>query len=201
MPDPAITPVETGLVTAAVNPPAVPVQVPAVAPPQVPATQMPSGWTIHKVAALVRDLAHNMYDLPYILKTHGLTQAQYDSLAGNEFFKHTLQAMTVEWNAVGNTQKRLALEAAIALEDALPAVAARLSKNTEPLAGVVELAKLLAKMAGVGEANAQQVPTERFKITINLGADVASFEKSRPVIEIGASSEAQGGVHTLQPQP
>ena len=188
----AETSIETGLVTVAVNPPAVPVQVPAVAPPQVPAAQ---------VAALVRDLAHNMYDLPYILKTHGLTQAQYDNLAGNEFFKHTLQAMTVEWNAVGNTQKRLALEAAIALEDALPAVAARLSKNTEPLAGVVELAKLLAKMAGVGEANAQQVPTERFKITINLGADVASFEKSRPVIEIGASSEAQSDVHTLQPQP
>ena len=115
-----------------------------------------------------------------------------------QFFKNTLQAMTVEWNAVGNTQKRLALEAAIALEDALPAVAARLSKNTEPLAGVVELAKLLAKMAGVGEANAQQVPTERFKITINLGADVAQFEKSRPVIEINPS---EGGVHTLQPQP
>jgi hypothetical protein len=178
--------IETGLVTVAVNPPAgAPSQVPAVVPAQVPPVEMPAGWTLHKVAALVRELAHNMYELPYILKTHGLTQEQYDKLKDNEFFQRTLQAMTAEWASVGNTQKRLALEAAIALEDAMPTMAARLHKPTELLTGVVELAKLLAKMAGVGEANA-------------LGADVASFEKSRPVIEIGA---AEGGVHEVQSQP
>lgn len=184
--------VPTGLVALApapnASPPAVPTGV-VVAPPQ-----MPPGWTIQKVASLVRDLSTNMYDLPYILKTHGLSQAQYDVLSTNEAFQSTLRAMTVEWNTIGNTQKRLALEAAIYLEDALPAVAARLSKATEPLAGVVELAKLLGKLAGVGEPTQNNAPQERFKITINLGADVQQFEKSRAIeiqqVTEGPSPEA-----------
>jgi hypothetical protein len=190
-------PIQTGLLGISLNPPAQETGV-AIAPSSLPATEMPANWTIHKVAALVRDLSHNMYELPYILKTHNLTQAQYDKLATNAVFQGMLHTMTVEWNAVTNTQKRLSIEAAIALEDALPTMAARLHKPTELLTGVVELAKLLAKMAGVGETNAQQAPTERFKITINLGADVASFEKSRPVIEIGTS---ESELHEIQSQP
>lgn len=169
--------------------------------PVAPPPNMPPGWTIHKVAALVRDLAANLYELPFILKTHGLTQAQYDALSGTEAFQSALRVMTVEWNTIGNTQKRLAIEAAIALEDALPTVAARLSKATEPLAGVVELAKLLAKMAGIGEGAQSQAPTERFKITINLGADVQQFEKQRSTLTIQSVSEGQGTEPTVQTLP
>ena len=164
----------------------------------VPPANMPVGWTIQKTAALIRDLAHNMYEVPFILKTHGVSVAQYEALQKNEFFERTLAAMTVEWNSIGNTQKRLALEAAIALEDALPTVAARLSKATEPLAGVVELAKLLAKMSGVGEVAQNAAPTERFKITINLGADVQRFEKQRPTLTVQSIPEGQGAEPPIQ---
>jgi hypothetical protein len=194
--------IETGLTGALVNQPEPPAQVPVVVPPAVPpavpAANMPDGWTISKVARLVRDLSTNMYDLAFVLKTHGLTQAQYDGLAASEAFQSALRAMTIEWNTIGNTQKRLALEAAIYLEDALPAVAARLSKATEPLPGVVELAKLLAKMAGIGEAAQNNAPTERFKITINLGADVQQFEKTRPVVEIQSQPQGPGADGPIQ---
>lgn len=147
----------------------------------VPAASMPEGWSIQRVAALVRDCSTSMYELPYILKTHSLTQAQYDKLAATEVFQNTLASMTAEWNAIGNTQKRLALEAAIALEDALPTVASRLSKSTEPLPGVVELAKLFAKMAGIGEQTQANAPTEKFKIVISLGADTVAFDKTKTI--------------------
>ena len=155
-----------------------------IAPPvNLPAPNpMPAGWTIQRVAALVRDCATNMYELPFILKNHGLTQDQYDRLAATEAFQNTLTTMTAEWNAIGNTQKRLALEAAIGLEDALPEVIRRLnSRPAEPLPAVVELAKLLAKMAGIGESTQANAPTEKFKIVFNLGADVTTFEKTKTI--------------------
>lgn len=178
---------ETGLVTATVNP--------------VAATTMPNGWTIHKVAALVRDLAMNLYDTPTILKTHNLSEAQHVLLTENEFFKRALEAAVIEWNSPQSTNKRLAMEAAIALEDALPAVAARLSKANEPLPGVVELAKLLAKMAGVGESATQPIASEKFKITINLGSDVLSLEKERAprnLVEVQSFPEGEGANAPVQ---
>lgn len=189
--------VPTGLVSLAPAPNASPPAVPtgtAVVPAQV---NMPEGWTIQRAAAFIRDIAHNMYDLPFILKTHGVSQAQYDGIKDSEFFQNALRAMTIEWNSIGNTQKRLAIEAAIALEDALPTMAARLHKPTELLTGVVELAKLLAKMAGVGEVTQNNAPTERFKITINLGADVQTFDKGRTVQLVTEGESAPAPVQAL----
>jgi hypothetical protein len=144
-------------------------------------TTMPTGWTIQRVASLVRDCSTNMYELPFILKTHGLTQAQYDHLAATEAFQSTLASMTAEWNAIGNTKQRLALESAIALEDAMPVLGASLSKAKDPTPAVIELAKLFAKMAGLGESTQANAPTEKFKIVINLGADVTAFEKTKTI--------------------
>lgn len=177
-----VNPIETGLVglTAAVTEPAPepPPQVPAVIPVQVPAA-MPEGWSLTKVAVLVRDVAQNMYDLPYILKKHTLSAEQYATLKDNQFFQSALAQMTMEWNSAANTQKRLALEAAIAVEDALPTVAARLSKPTEPLADVVSLLKVLSEIAGTIGSKAAQSPAaigEKFKIVINLGGDLVERE-------------------------
>lgn len=192
--------VSTGLaalvpVTAPVTEALVPAVVPAIPLPTAP---LPEGWTVHRVAALVRDLVTNIYELPFTLKTHRLTQEQYNELSTNEFFKRALETATIEWNSPLSTNKRLAMEAAIALEDALPDVAARLKKSNEPLPGVVALCNVFAKMAGIGEAARQDgVGTERFKITINLGADTFSAEKTRPTITVGRESEGAGETTTL----
>lgn len=167
---------DTEPVTVAVNPPA----------------PLPAGLGIHQIASLVREIAVNMYPIEVILTKHGLTAEQYKTLETNEFFQKALNSAVLEWNSPQSTNKRLAMEAAIALEDALPNVAARMSKNDEPLSGVVEVAKLFAKMSGVGEDKTPQAPSEKFKIIINLGEDTINLEKQRaPLIK----------VEEVQPQP
>jgi hypothetical protein len=141
---------------------------------EVPSAVMPTGWTIYRSASLVRDIAHNMYDIPVILEKHGLSQEQYERLKDNKFFKEAVEATTLEWNEPQNTKRRLALEAAIAIEDSLPDVVARLSKANEPLPGVVALLKLLSEIAGVSGTAAASQPQAvgaKFNITFNLGDD------------------------------
>lgn len=181
--------VETGLVTAVVTPIAANTRAPrppdaAVTPVplsptaaralQPAATQMPDGWTLHKVAALVSDVAQDMYELPYLLKKHELTAKQYEVLKKNEFFQRALEAEIITWQSANSIQKRLALQAAIASEAAMPTLAARMQSKTESLADIVGLLKLFSEMAGVtgakaAGANQGGLGSDRIKIVINLG--------------------------------
>lgn len=162
--------------------------------PSVPVTApvtLPPDFTIHNIAALVRDVAIQLEDMPAILKKHGLSQLQYDSLANNQFFQHVLQDAIKNWHAPQSTKERVALAAAIALEDALPKIAARMTAGREDLADVVETAKLFADLAGMGPkaAPTTTAPGEKFSININLGGDVQTITTTRPV---------EGGPDALQ---
>ncbi len=181
---------ELDILTATVTPPIVAPLLQATGIQTATKTALPDGWSLNKVASLVRDVAQAMYDLPNILRKHNLTQPQYDVLANNEFFKRALEQFTLDWNSAANTQKRLSLEAAIALEDALPTVAARASKPMEPLADVVQLVKVLAEIAGsIGNKAVQtQGPSERFKIEINIGAEKFQREAT-PMIVVNPELE------------
>ena len=139
-------------------------------PVTVPVT-LPDNFTIHEVMAFIRDAAHNLYDIDVILKKHGLTKQQYAAIQENKFFQNAFNDAVKEWNSPQSTEKRLRMEAAAALEDALPKVAARMHNTNEPLAAVVATAQLFAKMAGVGEEKNQGNAAEKVSITINLGAD------------------------------
>lgn len=194
---------DTGLVAAAVTmtapepPPPEPDLLPAAVTLAVTPSlvTMPEGWDLHKVAALVTDVAQNMYDLPYLLKKHSLSPEQYAFLQSNEFFKRALEAEVITWSGVGSIQKRLALEAAIAVEAAMPTVAARLSKNTEPLGEVVALLKVLAEIAGAVGVKAQaanQGSGERFKIIINMGAETTEITAAPSFAEVQPQPEGEG---------
>src|ERR1700676_413131 len=165
---------------------------------------LPSGWTIHKVAALVQALAVQMYDVPTILKEYNLTYDQYKVLETNEFFKKAMEVAVIDWHKSTSIQKRLALEAATTLEAVMPTVFARMQKADEPLPGIIEGAKLLAKIAGVGDEKIPSTPSERFTITIDLGGDVRTFDKSKVPLTIEQHSEVQsfstpqGSTKTLQ---
>lgn len=143
-------------------------------------------WTIHKVAALVRDLAMNLYDEPAILSKHNLSAAEYDVLKRNKFFQNAFEQEVIAWNSPQSATRRLALESAMAVENALPVVAARLHNTNEPLADVVGLIKVLSELAGAigSKANVQSGPAaSQFKISINLGTDVVSREVA-PIIVV-----------------
>lgn len=186
----SVTATETSPSPPVFNPPA----------PPAPTAKIPMGWTVQRVGALVRDVAANLYDTDVILKTHGLTEAQYATLSVNEFFKKALEAETVVWHAPNNAQKRLALQSAIALEDTLPDVVARMKDRNAPLAAVASLVKILSEIVGLtGATVPQQGPSaDRIKITINLGGDIAAFEKTPAPVEVQSQPEGAGADVSLQ---
>jgi hypothetical protein len=100
-----------------------------------------------------------------------------------------------------STNKRLAMQAAIGLEDAMPTMAARMLKSNEPVQNIIEIAKIFTKIAGVGEEKTTAPPTEKFHITIDLGGDIVRFEKNRPIQTVQPQQEGQSPLLELSPIP
>jgi hypothetical protein len=152
------------------------------------------------MSRLAREVAMDIKDRSTILNDFKLTQAQYDFLeANNEFYRGALAAACRDWHAPLTTTERVKVEAAAILEDSLLGLGARMQNKGEGLPGVIEAAKLFAKIAGVGEQERSGLPAgERFVINIDLGADQK--------ISVGvAPAEAQDIGHpsprALQPNP
>lgn len=125
------------------------------------------------LARLAREVAMDIKERHVILSQFKLTDIQYAYLANhNEFFKNALAAACVEWHAPLSTAERIRVEAAAILEDSLPGLGARMQNRAEGLPGVIEAAKLFAKVAGVGErSDGSAGAGERFVINIDLGGD------------------------------
>lgn len=160
---------------------------------------IPESFPIPAVVALARDLAIGMYDEAVILRKHGITPEQYETLKTVPYFQNTVKKASEDWNAPRSAQERLAIQTAVGLEEVLPDVIARAKVKNEPLQGVAQLVKVLADICGANSAAGKQniAPREQFKITINLGADTEVYNKTKPAITIDASPEAV----ELQPQP
>ena len=160
----------------------------------------PEDVSVPRMVALARDVALDMFDLPILLKKHELTPGQYETLKNLPYFKNLVEHLALEWHGTKNAQQRLAVQTAVGLEEVLPTVIGRAKIANEPLQGVAQLVKVLADICGA-TANARQAttgPTERFKITINLGADTEVYNKSKPVVVIenaaGPDAEASPGL-------
>lgn len=129
--------------------------------------------TAAELAQLAREMAMNIRPQDVVLHEFKLTTAQYEYLEKNhEFYSTAYKQACIEWHAPMSTQERIKIEAAAILEDSLIGLGARMRNKAEGLPGVVEVAKLFAKVAGVGEREAGAAPSgERFVINIDLGAD------------------------------
>lgn len=125
------------------------------------------------LAKLAREMAMDIKERHTILKEFKLSDAQYDFLeAHNDFYRQAFAAACKEWHAPLTTQERIKVEAAAILEDSLLVLGARMQNKGEGLPGVVEAAKLFAKIASVGERESgPSAPGERFTINIDLGGD------------------------------
>lgn len=181
-------------------------------PVTVAVTPIPESFDVAGAVSLARDLAHGMYDQALILKKHGLSQAQFDTLVASPYVQKLIERLALEWNAPKASSERLAVGASVGLESVLPAAIARVKNPHEPIAGVAQLIKVLGEFAGVGTQNKQQAPAgERFKITINLGADTEVYHKTKPVFTAGITSATPsevpedtsgfGNLLTLQTEP
>lgn len=159
-PDPAALPnTDTGLTAAGVQAAKALVHLPALTWPEL--------------SKLARELAMDIKEEHVILKEFKLDNAQFEYLkAYNDFFREAFAAACKEWHAPLSTQDRIKVEAAAILEDSLLGLGARMQNKGEGLPGVIEAAKLFAKVAGVGErADGGAAPGERFSINIDLGGD------------------------------
>lgn len=140
----------------------------------------------HKLAELARELAWNMRPAADTLAMFSITQEQFDHwVQPNDFFKRVFEVFVIEWQGAGSTVKRLALKSAYGLELKMPEIIVRMGDKRENLTGVIEAAKLLAKIAGAGEQKPDPTAGEKFNITINIG------EKKLTFVETVGGSEGQ----------
>lgn len=146
-----------------------------VTPPEISAKLTPV-----LLGALARELAVGLREVPDILAEFNVSSADYEKLKSNEFFTKVVDLARIEWHGAANTANRLQLEAASAAEEALPQVYARAMNGKEPLNHVIDFMKWLADVGGLKKDPGRGQPGERFKITINLGADTKiEFDNSK----------------------
>lgn len=140
------------------------------------------------LAALAREVAMDIKELPEILKFYKLTDASYADICKIPFYARALEVAIIEWNSALSTHDRIKIEAAATLEDALHGLGARMKNKDEAFPAAIEAGKLFAKIAGLGEpGRTEGAPGEKFTININLGNDVPQlhFEKDvTPIIPV-----------------
>ncbi|MCA6318119.1 hypothetical protein [Phenylobacterium sp.] len=139
---------------------------------------------------LAREIAMDLHPIEHVLKLHGVSDEQWDSIASNPQFQRLLLTEKQDWESAKNTADRVRLKALAMVEEALPEMHARLHDPREGLNHKVELLKAVARFAGVGVTDAGNAgPGERFSVVINLGEDkkvTIAKEVSPPMIEVDA---------------
>ena len=159
-----------------------------------------------RLAKLAHELVWNIAERPVIFARFGLTEAQFAEHVENKpFFKQAYESAVIEWESAKSTSQRIQLKSAIQLEESLPVLHQRMNDDKEALSGVVETAKLLAKISGVDGTSKTQTGTgEKFVININLGAaggPVISHEKTLERFEVRGIEEGAEARPALLPVP
>jgi hypothetical protein len=164
----------------------------------LPAVATPEGEHEQRLALihLARDFARNIKPKEAILSERGLTAEQYDQILNNPFYQRVLEAETETFQAAGNTPERIKYEAAVTLEEYLPELHLRMHDQSTPLNQAIEGAKLLAKLAGVGEEKVQEGGSkEKIIIQINLGEDKKLSYEHQPAAPTLLENEPDGEFH------
>lgn len=131
------------------------------------------------MAKLARELTWNIRNYKLVFKDYGIDENDYCEIEKNPFYRKIKEHYVLEWNSAISTADRIKLQGAAGVEAVMQVVAKRALAVTEPLASVIEGAKFLAKVAGIGETKIDpKAASDRFVITINLGADVEHYNKS-----------------------
>lgn len=128
---------------------------------------------------LAREIAQDIHLLEDILANHNVSPENWQQIQQNPRFISYLESETANWNAALNTQERVRIKAASAVEEWLPELYARVHDANENLSAKVEAGKLLRDLAGFSKGGVGMEATgERFSVVINLGTDnQLKFEK------------------------
>lgn len=130
------------------------------------------------LAKLARDMAMNIRSYKDIFKEFGIDENDYYQIEKIDFYQRAKEQYALEWNSALSTGDRVRLISLAYTEETLPTIGRRVNDPKEPFSSVIEGFKSLARTAGLDNVKNEQKPNDRFVITINLGADTETFNKS-----------------------
>ena len=122
-----------------------------------------------KLPVLARELAMGIYEVEDILTRYGIGWDEFERIQGMGRFQRLLETTTVEWGSTLNTRERIKVKALAGVEDGLAGLFMSAKDTRETLASRVEAYKLARVLAGIGEKDPNEVPQEKFTLTINIG--------------------------------
>src|SRR5581483_7589541 len=131
-----------------------------------------------------------------------LSDSKYAAIRATPYFVKVLENETKSWESTLNTEKRTALKAAAMFEEILPHLYTRTISQDSFFKDQIEAAKLVAKIAGIGEKSAAEIKSasDKFAINITIGGDKVQFIKditpvgeASGVLEIQEDTEGDGG--------
>ncbi len=144
---------------------------------------IPANNTDIMYVQLAREIAVDHFPLQEILDRYKLSQEDWDRIKEHPRFRQLLNDEIVAWQSAINTHDRVKLKSAALIEMWLEEANARMWDKTEALPAKTEVAKLVARLAGMGgnPTMTNEGGGDRLSITINLGEDKKlKFENNIP---------------------
>jgi hypothetical protein len=127
--------------------------------------------------AVAREIAMDIQPLETILERHGVSAASWEHIRRNPRFAGYLNEAVATWHSALNAPERIKVKSLAAIEDWLLEAYGMLHSGDFTLKDKTELAKLIARLAGVGEKASELQTGEKISITINMGDDTLRAEK------------------------
>jgi hypothetical protein len=132
-----------------------------------------------RLVVLAREIAMNIHPLPDILKRLNITERQWEDIQRDTRFRGYLEDAVITWQGALNGSERIKVKSLAAIEDWLSTAYGYLHEEKHNLRDKTELAKLIARLAGVGEKVMGELPAgEKISITINMGEESVHAEKT-----------------------
>ncbi len=162
--------------------------------PLLPDKVTGASYPDHLLVKLAREIAIDHFSIEDILNRNGVNGNGWAHIQKNLRFQQLLTHEISEWQGAVNTHERTKLKAAAVMENWLEEANKKLYDMRETLSAKTEVAKLVARIAGMGLTGAgiEGGSSERVSITINLGADkTVKMEAALPPRSIPSIQEGR----------
>lgn len=132
-----------------------------------------------RLMELAREIAMDIHPLEDILKRLNISLDQWEDIQKNRTFIELLRDQILTWQGALNGSERIKIKSLTAIEEWLGEAYSALYNEKHPLRDRTELAKVIARFAGIGERQANELAAgEKISITINMGTEAVHAEKT-----------------------